>query len=94
MLLRSGSVVNVLQAKNTEGKLATFKRPYFHGVKGKIACPISQMDDYVKHIFREHNRILGAEGQRTIVVAKENNTDKWKMVRGIWDGSSQVRKKQ
>ena len=45
----------------------------------------------MKHIFREHNRILGAEGQRTVVVANENDTDKWKMVRGIWDGSSQVR---
>ena len=54
------------------------------------------MDDYVEHIFREQNQEanhwanLGAEGQRTVVVDRGNNTERWKAVRGFWDGSSKV----
>ena len=51
----------------------------------------------MKHFFRELNREadhwanLGAEGQRTIIVEKKrNNTEKWKAVRGFWDGSSKI----
>ena len=45
--------------------------------KKKIAYPVTQIDDYVKHIFRKHNqearplvRTWEAEGQRTITVEK------------------------
>ena len=40
----------------------------------KIAYPVAQIDDYVKHIFREHNQEadhlanLGAEEQRKIMI--------------------------
>ena len=49
--------------------------------KRKVAIPISHSDDYVKHIFREHNQEadhwanLCAEGQRKIVVDKGNNNE-------------------
>ena len=44
--------------------------------KSKIANPISKIDDYVKHIFREHNQEadhwdnLGAEGQRKLLLTE------------------------
>ena len=61
--------------------------------KRKVDFLFSQIDEYVQHTFREHNQDadhwpnLGAEGQRTIVVYRENNNEKWKASRG-WDVSS------
>ena len=60
----------------------------------KVAFPESQIDDYVKHIFREHNQEadhlanLGAEGQRKVTVERGNNTENWKAVRGFCDDST------
>ena len=68
-------------------------------VKSKIANPISKMDDYVQHVFREHNQEadhwanLGADGQRKIGVDKGNDTERWKAVQGFWDGTSRVNKR-
>ena len=36
----------------------------------------------------DHLANLGAEGQRKIIVDKGNNTERWKAVKGVWDGSS------
>ena len=55
----------------------------------KIANPISMIDDYVKHIFREHWANLGAEGQMKIFVDRGNNAETWKVVKSFWDGSSE-----
>ena len=61
--------------------------------KGKIADSISKTDDFVKHVFREHNKEadhwanIGAEGQRKIVIDKSNTSETWKAVSGYWDGS-------
>ena len=55
----------------------------------KVAFLVTQIDDYVKHIFRKHNQEadhlanLGAEGLRKITVEKENNTEKWRAVRRL-----------
>ena len=35
----------------------------------------------------DHLANLGAEGQK-IIVDKGNNTERWKAVKGVWDGSS------
>ena len=57
---------------------------------------ISQIDDHAKHIFRKHNQEadcltnLGTEGWRKITVEKGTNTEKWKAVRGFWDGSKRL----
>ena len=65
-------------------------------MEGKIAFLISQIDDCVKHIFREHNQEadhwtnLGADGQRRFMFDKGSNTEKRKMVRDFWDGSSKI----
>ena len=64
--------------------------------KRKIAYPVVQIDDNVKHIFREHNQEaehlenLGAEGQRKITIEKGDSTENWKTVRGFWDGSTKT----
>ena len=60
------------------------KKKCTRGGRGKKANPISKIDDYVKHIFWEHNRDadhwanLGAEGQRKIVVDRRSNSETWK----------------
>ena len=57
---------------------------------------MAQIDDYVKHIFREHDQEtdhlanLGVEEQRKITVEKGNNTENWKVVRGFWDGNQKT----
>ena len=51
---------------------------------------------WVKHIFWEHTleadhkANVGDEGQRNIIVDKGTNTERWKAVQGLWDGSSKV----
>ena len=53
-----------------------------------------KIDDYVKHVFREHNQEadhwanLVAEGQRKVIVDRSNNTESRKAVKGFWDASS------
>ena len=58
-----------------------------------MASPISKIDDCVKHIFREHNQEAdhwanaGAKGQRKVIIDRKSDADKWKAVKGCWDGS-------
>ena len=53
----------------------------------KVAYPVRQVDDYVRHVLREHNQEadhlanLGAEGQRQITVEKGDSTENWMAVR-------------
>ena len=62
----------------------------------KVAYLVRMIDDYVNHIFREHNQEadhlanLGVKGQRKITVDKGDNTENWKAVRGFWDGSKKT----
>ena len=60
-----------------------------------MANLLQKIDDYVKHIFREHNEAdhwanVGAEGQRKDVVDGKSNGDTWKAVKGFCDGSCKV----
>ena len=61
-----------------------------------MALPVTPIDDYVNHIFREHNQEafylanLRAEERRNITVEKGNKTENWKAVRGFWDGSTKI----
>ena len=66
----------------------------------KIANPVSSIDDYVKHIFREHNleadhwANVGAEGQKKVVIDKKSNADTRKAVKGFlgWQLQEQWKK--
>ena len=58
------------------GKIGHVQKTLHSLWKKKSACPATQIDDYVRHIFREHNQEsdhlanLGADGQSKIVVEK------------------------
>ena len=60
----------------------------------KIAKPISKIDDFVKHVCREHNQEadhwanIGAQEHRKIVLDRCGNSESWKSVKGNWDGSA------
>ena len=64
------------------GKHSHIQKMFYSWWERKVAFPITQIDDKVKHIFRErsqeadHEANLGADGQRKITVDKGNNTQK------------------
>ena len=54
-----------------------------------MANLLQKIDDYVKHIFREHNEAdhwanAGAEVQRKVVIDRKSNGDTRKTVKGFW----------
>ena len=55
--------------------------------------PISNIDNFVKRVYREHNQEadhwadIGAQGRRKIDIFWKNVTTTWKAIRGFWDGS-------
>ena len=73
----------MLWDKRIEGNIVIFRECSTLGGRKKVAFHITQIDDYVKHIFRERNQEadhqanLGAEGQRKITVDKGNITQNW-----------------
>ena len=74
-------------------KIATIQKILHHWWDKKLASPISEVDSHVEHVFREHNREadhranVGTDGKREITVDKGSNPEKWKAVKGFWDGS-------
>ena len=52
------------------------------------------MDDFVQHVFQEHNQEVDllanmvAEGQKKTVIDRCSNSESWKAVKGFWDGSA------
>ena len=69
------------------------KDPVLMVVKRRLPIQFSKNDDFVKHVFREHNKEadhwanIGAEGQRKIVIGKCKNPETWIAVTGYWDDS-------
>ena len=59
------------------GKIGHIQKTLHSWWKRKIAFLVSQIDDYVKHIFREHDKEadhranLGAGGQRKLNVNRQ-----------------------
>ena len=57
-------------------------------VEGERAYPARMLDDFVKHIFREHNQeadhlaMLETGGQRNITTEGVKNAEAWKAERG------------
>ena len=56
--------------RSTRKRLGVFRRHCIRGGRGKLLIWVGVVDDYVKHVLREHNQEadhranLGAEGQR------------------------------
>ena len=80
-------------ASKRRGRIGQVQKTLHSWWKENIASPISKIDDFVKHVFREHNQEadrwanIGAKGQRKIVLNKCNCSETWKAVKGYWDGS-------
>ena len=77
------------------GKIGRIQKTLHQWWRKKIAKTIHEIDDNVKHIFREHNEAdhwanVGAEGQRKVVIDRKSNGATWKAVKGFWDGSCKV----
>ena len=63
--------------------------------KREVANPISKIDDFVTHVFREHNQEaghwadVGGEEQRKNVIDTRDNSESRKAVEGFLDGTSE-----
>ena len=75
-LPKNGSMDTMLWVKSfflKKKNLVIFGLRYIRGWKEEIAYPATQIDDYVKHAFREHKQEadhlanLGAEGRKITV---------------------------
>ena len=62
--------------------------------KDDFATPISKIDDFVKHVFGEHNREadllanMETEGQLKNVTDRSSFSESWQAMKGFWHGSS------
>ena len=51
-----GLMVNILWDGSTDEELAKFKKPCTHGEKDRLPILFRRLMDFVKHVYREHNR--------------------------------------
>ena len=76
--------------KDTIGKIQRILHPRW---KSGAATPISNIDNFMKHIYREHNQEadhwadIGAQGRRKNDIFRKNVPTTWKAIRGLWVGS-------
>ena len=83
----------------TEVRISQIQKNLYSWWKKTFANPTSKMNDFVKHVFREHNQEadrwanFGIEGQRQVVVDRCSNAETWKAVKGFWDGSAKDKAK-
>ena len=70
-----------------------FQRILHSWWKRRVATPISNIDNFVKHVYREQNQEadhwadIGAQGRRKIDIYRKDDHQTWKAIRGFWDGS-------
>ena len=82
------------QRQKYQEQIGTIQKTLHHWWKKKIANLFSEIDDYVKHIFREQNQIRRITGPmwepkdrgKLLVTGKVMLTH-GKAVKGLWDGS-------
>ena len=70
MWLKNGPMDTSRWRKKYKDKIGQIQKTLHSWWKRKIAYPVGEFDDYMKHIFREHNQEadhlanLGTEGQQ------------------------------
>ena len=70
------------------GRIGQVQKTLHSWWKENVAEPISNIDRFMKHVFREHNQEadhwanIGAQGQRKIVLDRRNDSVTWKATRG------------
>ena len=85
-----GEVARGTKYKETIGKIQRILHSWW---KRRVAAPISDIDNFVMHVHREHNQeadhwaIIGAQRKRKIVIDRRGESTVWKAIRGFWVGS-------
>ena len=86
----NGEYAQGTKYKVTIGKVQRILHSWW---KRGAATPFSNIDNFVKHIYREHNQEadhgtdIGAQGRRKIDVFRKDVPTTWKAIRGFLDGS-------
>ena len=85
----NGEFAQGTKYKDTVGKIQKILRSWR---KRGAATPISNIDNFVKHIYRENNQEsdhwaeIGAQGRRKIDIHGKDAPSIWKATRDFWDG--------
>ena len=88
-----GSMANFPWERSTRKKLDRFQKTLHSGWRRKVAKPISNVDSFVKHVYRAHSQEtdhwanIGVQERRKIIIDRRNDSATWKAIRGFWDGS-------
>ena len=78
-------------AQKHRGRIGQVQKTLHPCWKRNIANPILKIDDFVKHVHREHKQEadhwanIGAQGQRKMVLDRCDNSETWKAVKGYLD---------
>ena len=96
MKLKNGFMAILRWEGNAEGKIGGIHSTLHSWWKMEVAYPLVKLDNYLRHIVREHNQEahhvanLGTEGKAKITFEGVGKTEKWKAVRVYWmEGSTQ-----
>ena len=82
----NGSMENLPKEQGTRIPLGKFKESCTHGGRKGAATPTSNIDNFVKHIFREHKQEadrwadIGAQGRRIIDIYRKDASTTLKYV--------------
>ena len=85
---KNGEFAQGTKCKEIIGKIQRMSHSWW---KRRAVTPISNIDNFVKHIYRKHNQEadrwagIGAQGRRKI--GRKDVPTTWKAIRGFWDGS-------
>ena len=86
----NGFTANARCGKNSRKELDVVEELFIHGGRWKLPTQRTNIGDFAKHIFSEHNQeadhlaSLGADGTRKITVEEGGNRERWKAVREFW----------
>ena len=95
-MAESGTSDHCAMGKRNKEQSGGIQRTLHWWWKREVAYSVERKDDSVKHIFREHSleaghlANLGTEGKMKNTTDCAKNTEKWKAVRGYWDGSKNM----
>ena len=93
MWFANGSMENLPKEQSTRIPLGRFKKILHSWWKRGAATPISNIDNFAKHTYREHSQEadhganIGAQGRRKFDICRKDVPTTLKAIRGFWDGS-------
>ena len=90
----SGSMAEFTQKTKYKESIGKIQKTLYSWWKRRVAKPISNIDTFVQHVYREHNQeadrwaTIGAKSRRIRVIDKRDDSTTKKAIRGFWDGSN------